>query len=88
MYDNRRHPDLPVPLSKFFLERALLWLEIELDSPRVATIQGLIILSNIMAASTKDTRGWVYSGKELFVNIIIQSPANHICNQVYQYVLQ
>lgn len=38
-------------------------LEIELDEPQVATVQGLVVLSSYEAAATRDTRAWILSGK-------------------------
>ena len=65
LYDARRHTDLPTPLSEFFMKRAKIWLEVELDSPRVATVQALVILSSFEAAQTRDARGWLYSGMSM-----------------------
>ncbi|KAH8812823.1 fungal-specific transcription factor domain-containing protein [Xylogone sp. PMI_703] len=65
LYDGRRHGDLPTPLSEFFMKRAKIWLEVELDSPRVATVQALVILSSFEAAQTRDARGWLYSGMSM-----------------------
>ncbi|CAM1509660.1 Fc.00g033990.m01.CDS01 [Cosmosporella sp. VM-42] len=65
LYDARRHADLPTPLSDFFMKRAKIWLEVELDSPRVATVQALVILSSFEAAQTRDARGWLYSGMSI-----------------------
>ncbi|OQV02893.1 Fungal Zn2-Cys6 binuclear cluster domain-containing protein [Cladophialophora immunda] len=62
IYDTGRHENFPLPLPKFFAKRAKIWLDIELDSPRVATVQALVILSSFEAASTNDARGWLYSG--------------------------
>lgn len=62
LYDTKRHESFPLPLSDFFAKRAKIWLDIELDSPRVATVQALVILSSFEAASTNDARGWLYSG--------------------------
>ena len=60
--DTRSHPDLPVPLPEFFAKRAKVLLELELDEPQVATVQGLAILSNHEAAYMRDTRAWLFSG--------------------------
>ncbi|OAP65610.1 hypothetical protein AYL99_01582 [Fonsecaea erecta] len=62
IYDTGRHENFPLPLTKFFAKRAKIWLDIELDSPRVATVQALVILSSFEAATTNDARGWLYSG--------------------------
>lgn len=65
-YEPRYHPEVvtfPRSLSEFFGDRAKILLELELESPSIATIQGLVILSNHEALCTRDTRGWLYSGK-------------------------
>ncbi|EHK95994.1 putative Nitrogen assimilation transcription factor nit-4 [Glarea lozoyensis 74030] len=69
LYETRRHPHLPTPLSEFFSAKAKLWLEVELDSPRVATIQALVIMSSYEAASTRDARGWLYSGMSMRLSL-------------------
>jgi hypothetical protein len=61
--DTRNHPDLPAPLSEFFAKRAKVLLELELDEPQVATVQGLAILSNHEAGFMRDTRSWLFSGE-------------------------
>ncbi|KAK3630896.1 hypothetical protein LTR56_017169 [Elasticomyces elasticus] len=60
--DDRRHPGLPSQLSELFAKRAKAILELELEEPRVATVQGLAILSCHEAAMTRDTMAWVFSG--------------------------
>jgi hypothetical protein len=69
-FEARYHPTFitfPKSLSEFFADRAKALLEIELDSPCVATVQALVILSSHEAASNRDARGWLYSGKNLFL---------------------
>lgn len=61
--DTRGHPSLPVPLSEFFAKRAKVLLELELDAPQVATVQGLAILSSHEAGFMRDTRAWLFSGE-------------------------
>ena len=61
--DTRNHPNLPVPLSEFFAKRAKVLLELELNEPQVATVQGLAILSSHEAGFMRDTRAWLFSGK-------------------------
>lgn len=56
------HGSLPVPLSEFFARRAKALLELELDEPKVATVQGLAILSCHEAGFMRDSRAWVLSG--------------------------
>ncbi len=65
-YESKYHPDLitlPRSLAEFFADRAKLLLESELESPSLAAIQTLVILSAYEASCTRDTRGWLYSGK-------------------------
>lgn len=38
-------------------------LDAEMDSPSVATVQALVIMSATEAAFTRDARGWLYSGR-------------------------
>ncbi|KAL3458350.1 fungal-specific transcription factor domain-containing protein [Aspergillus heterothallicus] len=64
-YESKYHPDLvtfPRSLTEFFGDRARLLVESELESPSLATIQTLVILSAYEASCTRDTRGWLYSG--------------------------
>jgi hypothetical protein len=56
------HMDLPQPTAEFFQSRAKAILEVEMDSPTVATVQALVIMSATEAAYTRDARGWLYSG--------------------------
>jgi hypothetical protein len=60
--ESDRHPLLPAPLPEFFAKRARALLEIELDAPKVATVQGLAIMSCHEASFMHDTRAWLYSG--------------------------
>lgn len=53
---------LPEPASEHFSAKAKALLDIEMDSPTIATVQALVIMSASEAASTRDTRGWLYSG--------------------------
>ncbi|KAL3456563.1 hypothetical protein BJX64DRAFT_296570 [Aspergillus heterothallicus] len=64
-FEARYHPDFvtfPKSLVEFFDERAKALLEMELDDPSVATVQALVILSNLETGSRRDARGWLYSG--------------------------
>ncbi|PYH41015.1 transcription factor domain-containing protein [Aspergillus saccharolyticus JOP 1030-1] len=64
-FEARYHPTFitfPKSLSEFFADRAKALLEIELDSPCVATVQALVILSSHEGSSNRDARGWLYSG--------------------------
>ncbi|KAK2754287.1 hypothetical protein FQN54_007167 [Arachnomyces sp. PD_36] len=64
-FTNRTIVDLPEPLSDFFETRAKVLLEADMDSPTVATVQALVIMSAIEAAYMRDARGWLYSGMAL-----------------------
>lgn len=67
-FEARYHPTFitfPKSLSEFFADRAKALLEIELDSPCVATVQALVILSSHEGASNRDARGWLYSGEHM-----------------------
>lgn len=48
--------------SEFFSARAKALLDIEMDSPTIATVQALVVMSASEAALTRDARGWLYSG--------------------------
>lgn len=64
-FEARYHPTFitfPKSLSEFFADRAKALLEIELDSPCVATVQALVILSSHEGSANRDARGWLYSG--------------------------
>ncbi|KAK2594020.1 hypothetical protein QQS21_008282 [Conoideocrella luteorostrata] len=52
----------PKSLADFFADRAKTLLEIELDSPSIATVQTLVILSGHDIGCKRDSRGWLYSG--------------------------
>ncbi|KAJ5825686.1 hypothetical protein N7474_002824 [Penicillium riverlandense] len=67
-FEARYHPTFitfPKSLAEFFADRAKALLEIELDSPCVATVQALVILSCHEGASNRDARGWLYSGMSM-----------------------
>ncbi|KAJ0106945.1 hypothetical protein J7T55_011040 [Diaporthe amygdali] len=64
-FDPRHHPTFvtfPRSLADFFADRAKALLEIELDSPCVATIQALTLLSAHDIGCGRDARGWLFSG--------------------------
>ncbi|RDW91790.1 hypothetical protein BP5796_01184 [Coleophoma crateriformis] len=64
-FEGRYHQSFitfPKPLADFFAERSRLLLELELDSPCVATVQALLLLSSHEAACGRETRMWLYSG--------------------------
>lgn len=62
MLNPREDLGLPYNAAEFFSSRTKTLLEIEMDSPSVATVQALVIMSAIEAAFTRDARGWLYSG--------------------------
>ncbi|BCS20232.1 uncharacterized protein APUU_20664S [Aspergillus puulaauensis] len=64
-FETRYHPDFvtfPKSLVEFFGDRAKALLEVELDSPCVATVQSLVICSSLEVGSGREARGWLYSG--------------------------
>ncbi|KAI1102678.1 fungal-specific transcription factor domain-containing protein [Jackrogersella minutella] len=64
-FETRHHPTFvtfPKSLSDFFADRAKALLEIELDSPSVATVQAMVVLSGHDIGCKRDARGWLYSG--------------------------
>ncbi|KAF3763469.1 hypothetical protein M406DRAFT_226316, partial [Cryphonectria parasitica EP155] len=64
-FDARHHPafvTFPRSLADFFADRAKALLDIELDSPCVATIQALILLSAHDIGCARDAKGWLFSG--------------------------
>lgn len=58
----------PKTLVDFFADRAKSTLETELDSPSVATIQAMVILSSHEIGNGKEARGWLYSGNTHTLN--------------------
>lgn len=60
-YSSRRLPGVDDP-PEFFAYRAKVLLEIELDSPNIATLQALGTLSVHEGAIGRDSRGWLYMG--------------------------
>ncbi|KAJ5089914.1 hypothetical protein N7532_008598 [Penicillium argentinense] len=67
-FEARYHPTFitfPKSLAEFFADRAKALLEIELDTPCVATVQALVLLSCHEGASNRDARGWLYSGMSM-----------------------
>ena len=61
-YADRSHSGLPDDPAEFFGLRAKAYLDIEIDSPSIATAQGLLILSSHEASCARDSRGWIYAG--------------------------
>ncbi|KAH8648492.1 fungal-specific transcription factor domain-containing protein [Xylariales sp. PMI_506] len=52
----------PKSLADFFADRAKALLEIELDSPSIATVQAMVVISGHDFGCKRDARGWLYSG--------------------------
>ncbi|KPI36587.1 Nitrogen assimilation transcription factor nit-4 [Cyphellophora attinorum] len=61
-YTDRSHDRIQGPVDEFLALRAKAFLDIEIDSPTIATVQALLILSSHEAAHTRETRGWIYMG--------------------------
>lgn len=59
---DREDAEAPLLDPEFYSARAKALLDIEMDSPTVATVQALVIMSATEAAFTRDARGWLYSG--------------------------
>lgn len=49
-------------MAEFFATRSKALLDVDMDSPSIATVQALVLLSAHEAAFTRDSRGWLYSG--------------------------
>jgi len=62
-YADRSHPSIPDAADEFFGFRTKAYLDIEIDSPTIATAQALLVLSSHEAAHARDSRGWIYSGE-------------------------
>lgn len=75
--NNRSHPHIPQKsrASEFFASRARLSLESELSDPSLATIQGLLVLSQHAAAEAQDSRGMCLS--LLIVSISLAQWCSH-----------
>jgi hypothetical protein len=56
-YASTPHPLIHTDVPEFFASRAKVYLDIEMDSPTLATLQGLIILSAHEAGQARDSRG-------------------------------
>ncbi|KAJ5168261.1 uncharacterized protein N7482_003855 [Penicillium canariense] len=64
-FEPRYHPNFvtyPRSVSDFFADRAKILLDIELDSPCLATVQAMVVLSGHDIGCKRDARGWLYSG--------------------------
>ncbi|KAF5008862.1 hypothetical protein FDECE_4886 [Fusarium decemcellulare] len=56
-------------LADKYEKEAKTLLDLELDSPRVATVQALVALSTFEAASNRDARGWLYCAFDLGLHV-------------------
>ncbi|EXJ84397.1 hypothetical protein A1O3_05064 [Capronia epimyces CBS 606.96] len=61
-YTDRSHPAIKEATDEFFAFRTKAYLEIEIDSPTIATAQAVLVLSSHEAAHARESRGWIYSG--------------------------
>lgn len=61
-YTDRVHSSIDDSVDEFFALRTKAYLDIEIDSPTIATVQALLILSSHEAAQTRESRGWIYMG--------------------------
>lgn len=61
-YTDRSFAGIDQPVDEFFALRSKAYLDIEIDSPTIATAQALVILSSHEAAHTRESRGWIYMG--------------------------
>lgn len=65
-FEPRYHPKFityPKSVADFFADRAKALLDIELDSPTLATVQAMVVLSGHDIGCKRDARGWLYSGQ-------------------------
>ncbi|KAF2009748.1 hypothetical protein BU24DRAFT_312985, partial [Aaosphaeria arxii CBS 175.79] len=77
---SRHCVELPESLVDFFSARARALLDVELDSPTLSTVQSLGILSGVESISTRDARGWLYSGMAVRLALDL---GLHLDNEVY-----
>ncbi|KAF2088896.1 hypothetical protein K490DRAFT_38069 [Saccharata proteae CBS 121410] len=67
-FEARYHPSFvtwPKSLAEYFADRSKALLELEMDSPCIATVQALVVLCSHETACKRDARGWLYSGMAL-----------------------
>ncbi|KAF2484935.1 fungal-specific transcription factor domain-containing protein [Neohortaea acidophila] len=62
LYSSRTHPGISGPVSEFFNARARIYLDLEMDSPSLATAQAFLVLAAHEAANCRDSRAWLYNG--------------------------
>ncbi|KAI8665446.1 Fungal-trans domain-containing protein [Fusarium sp. Ph1] len=58
----RQHPSIMGNACKLFASRAKVYLDLELQTPTIATLQALVLLCEHEAAQGRDSQGWIYSG--------------------------
>lgn len=58
-------------LGRTYADRAKQDLNLELEQPTVATLQGCLLISDFEATSGRDRVGWIYSGKK---NCLLMTP--------------
>ncbi|KAK9427098.1 hypothetical protein V1505DRAFT_424508 [Lipomyces doorenjongii] len=61
-FDSTTSVESPSSTAQRYVDHALSLLEEEFDSPKIATVQSLAILSCYEAINTRDARGWLYAG--------------------------
>ncbi|WAO92009.1 Fungal-trans domain-containing protein [Fusarium falciforme] len=62
MHTTRQNPSIMDDPCKFFASRAKVYLDLELQTPTIATLQALVLLCEYEAAQGRDSQGWIYSG--------------------------
>lgn len=72
-YSLRPHPGNQDDAAEFFCSRARILIDIEIDSPTVATVQALLLLSAHEAARGRDSRG---TDSELSTRFLVLPKAN------------
>ena len=80
-YEAKYHPTFttyPRPLAEFFADRAKILLEIELDSPCIATSQALCVLTSHEIVCKRDTRAWLYSGTSMRLALDLGLHIEHV----------
>ncbi|KAH7268500.1 hypothetical protein B0J15DRAFT_391374 [Fusarium solani] len=62
MHTTRQHPSIMGGACRFFASRAKVYLDLELQTPTIATLQALVLLCEHEATQGRDSQGWIYSG--------------------------
>ncbi len=65
-------------MAEFFANRAKALLDMELNHPRVATVQALAVLSSHEAGYARDSRGWLFSGKISLTEALVSAARKYI----------